>query len=126
MPPGSGRGETPSAAVEPEAEQSSPFAERAQRSFFPSLAQTWRLAAVNHRFFRQVRADCLGPVRRHLHTWELGALVFATPPPAPKEAHPAAPWAGVEALPSSRRCGVHAELLHRQAVVTRSRWPVST
>ena len=82
MPPGSGRGETPSSAVEPEAEQSSPFAERAQRGFFPSLAQTWRLAAVEPaRFFRQVRADetasalLFGVICMTLGNW--GALVFS-------------------------------------------------
>jgi hypothetical protein len=60
-PPRPGSGEAPSVAVEPEAEQSSPFAERARRGFFPSLAQTWRLAAVEPaRFFRQVRVDETG------------------------------------------------------------------
>jgi hypothetical protein len=81
-PPRSGWGEAPGATVQPEAEQSAPFADRARRGFFPSFAQTWRLAAVEPaRFFRQVRVDetasalLFGVICTTLGNW--AALVFS-------------------------------------------------
>jgi hypothetical protein len=79
--PGSGWGAAPSVAPA-EVEQSAPFAERAQHGFFASLAQTWRLAAVEPvRFFRQVRVDetasalLFGVICTTLGNW--AALVFS-------------------------------------------------
>jgi hypothetical protein len=88
-PPGQPPGSAPSAwspvapgALPPVTEQSSPFAERAQRGFVGSFIETWRLAAFEPvRFFRQVRigetrsAVLFGVIALTLGNW--AALVFS-------------------------------------------------
>jgi len=71
----------PPGAVPPPAEQSAPFAERAQRGFVPAFVETWKLAAVEPaRFFRQVRvsetgsAVLFGVIAFTIGTWV--SLVF--------------------------------------------------